>query len=202
MRKALLPIFMLLMCSLAQAQIQKGDVLIGGLVEFNRSSAGDLRFTNLNLEPRAGFFLSDRTSIGPILGYIHNRRKQDNNIFSNDDRTNIFTFGAYMRNYKSIGEKFFFFLQSSITYGSGTRKISNPVDNAEGDQTRFDISVSPGFSYFVTDRLAFDVTLATASYRDEKIDAIGQVGGTANTSRFVFSGGLSNVGLGLSWFLR
>ena len=202
MRKIVLPLMLLLACSVSYAQIQKGYVIIGGSFLLVTSESGDFSFTDFDFSPRAGIFISDRTSLGPILGYQHSKREQTSLNFNSNDRTNIFTFGAYMRNYKSISEKFFFYLQSSVTYGTGQREFIDINGTAEADRSQFEISVIPGLSYFVTERLALDVRLASIRYRDESFDNVGAFPGTVDSQTFSITGGLNSVGFGLSWFLR
>ena len=202
MRKAILPFIALLVANLCHGQIQKGDVLIGGSFQIITSTFEDSRNTGFSLAPRAGFFLSDRTSLGPILGYSYTSRKDNTIGVESDYNTNTFTFGAYMRNYKPISEKFFFFLQSGIVYGTGNVALTSTTFDEEGDQTLFEVSVSPGLAYFVNDRISLDVRLATVTFRDEKTDVLGRFGGIIDSSGLTISGGLTNVSFGLSWFLR
>ena len=200
MRKTLLPLFMLLMCSMSYAQIEKGDVLVGGFTTFSSSTFNDDKNSFFQFSPRVGFFVSDRTSIGPVLSYQVNTSEQATNGPILDARNSLFSFGAFMRNYKPISEKFYFYLHSSVTYGTGNRKFEGAI-NDEGDQSQFNINISPGFSFFATDRLALDVRLATATFRSESFDNVGGNGETEVDS-FFLSGGLSNVGFGISWFLK
>lgn len=202
MRKSLFISFMLLVGSLSYAQIQKGDVLIGGSVLFSSAEINSEKNNFFNFTPRVGFLLSDRTSLGPILGYDRSIREQVPTRFTGEFNISIFTFGAFMRNYMPVRENLYFFIQSSVTYGIGNRDYTTTVSNEEGDQSRFEIMLSPGFSYFISDRLAVDVRLLTATYRDDTFDDLFGNEGEIQLSSFSLTGGLSSVGFGLSWFLK
>ena len=205
MKKQLLTLVLLLSCSISYAQIQKGDILLGGSVRFSTFTIDveDSRTNFLDFNPQAGFFVSDRTSIGPLVSYSHESRKQENQNFSLIEKTNTFSFGAYMRNYKPITEKLYFFLESSIVYGTGNRSIELQGDNNEGDITLFQIRVAPQLSYFIGEKLAFDIRLFSATYSIDNTDEIGGVGlPERDITGFNLTGGLNSVGFGLSWFLK
>ena len=61
MRKLILICGALFIGALAQAQIQKGDIQLGGTVSFNSNELGDLDSESFSILPQAGLFVSDLT---------------------------------------------------------------------------------------------------------------------------------------------
>lgn len=202
MRKQLLAMLLMFIGSLTYAQIQKGDVLVGGSLRLSTFEFNDNRNNNFSISPRLGFLVSDRTSIGPVLGFEHIRSKQEAPGVSVNDRTNVFSFGAYMRNYRAITEKLYFFLESSVVYGTGNRNFEFQGSSDKGDVSILEIRVAPRLSYFISDNMAVDISLLNATFRDESTEDPTNNGANDDTSRFFLSGGLNSVGFGLSWFLR
>lgn len=197
---------MLLVGSFTYAQIQKGDVLIGGSLFISNTTLenaqpSSLEANSFNFSPRAGLFLSEKMSLGLIIGYDRDKIENSNVGVPNTTTENLFTFGAYMRNYKSLSEKFFFYLQTSILIGTGNADVV--VNNAiqEADRGAFGIEIQPGVSYFFTDRLSLDVSIFQLGYTDQTTE-LASANINQETSRFFISGGLNSVGVGLSWFLR
>lgn len=198
MRKLILICGALFIGALAQAQIQKGDIQLGGTVSFNSNELGDLDNESFSILPQAGLFVSDLTSIGVIIGYNSN----SNTVFDQgtgnleDVKNNLFVFGAYARFHKSVVDNLYLFLQPALRFGTGENEFAAP---AVGDINSFNIGLSPGITYFLSPKFAIEMNLGGVSYNRNTFD----VNGNETTSNnFNFNLDLASLGLGLNFYIR
>lgn len=195
MRKLVLLSIGLLYCGAIQAQIQKGAVQFGGSANWNTTDSGPLQVILLDIQPNAGYFISDRTSLGLLLGYNSTNRDTfiNNNIAELTD--NLFQYGVYARFHKSLNEKLYLYLQPSIRFGSGEIEFF-PNQSTDIDQT--DLGLTPGLTYFLSENWALEMRLGSIVYSSVN---------TSNTSsferdQFAINLGLSNVGIGMNFYLK
>lgn len=157
MKKLILAITFLSFYTLANAQIEKGDIQVGGTFQYSSSKVeGSFnqeaqRFT---ITPRAGLFVSELTSIGLQLGY--------DNLNIDDSKESIFSVGVYSRFHKPIADNLYIFFQPVIAIGTGSN------DDQDADISTFDFSFSPGITYFLTPKLAAEATFGRLYYSQEK----------------------------------
>lgn len=139
----------------AKAQVAKGDILVGGNVNFSTSTSkpdgvSDTKSTttNFGISPKVGFALSDKWMVGVFAGTNFNTDKDEVAGVETKDQVNIITPGVFVRNYHVLGgSKFAFFGEANVGYGFGTSK----TDGTEtGKVTSLQVNVLPGISYFVT----------------------------------------------------
>ncbi|WP_268123447.1 outer membrane beta-barrel protein [Roseivirga pacifica] len=157
MKKLILAITFLSFYSLANAQIQKGDIQVGGTVSYSKSKiegSFDREIQQFNLTPRAGLFVSDLTSIGLQLGYSSTK--------IDDSKESIFSIGAYSRFHKAISDNLYIFFQPGIAFGTGSD------DDQDTDISTFDFSFVPGITYFLTPKLAAEASFGRLYYSQEK----------------------------------
>lgn len=198
MRKLILLSFVLLSAFVAQAQIQKGDVQLGGSISYNSNESGGLDNSNFSFSPQAGLFVSETTSVGVILGLNSGTFNAFNQVNGNMEEltSNLFTFGAYARFHKPVVENLYLFLQPAVALGSGKIEQINAND-AETDT--FGISVSPGITYFLSPKFALEMRLGGVNYSRVKTEN----NGAENTATaFSFDMDLATVGLGLNFYIR
>ncbi|OEK00157.1 hypothetical protein BFP97_00880 [Roseivirga sp. 4D4] len=185
MKKTVLLLAMTLVSSFAFGQIQKGDVQLGGSLNYSNFEAGGQETTNFRLVPRAALFLSDNTSLGVSLGY------EDQS--SGGIETNQFFFGVYARFHKSVSDKFYLFLQPDVSFGSGT---TNPLGNQEFDLNSFNFGLMPGMMYFLSEKIALDMTFAGIFYNNTDTATGGEI------TRYGLNMNLNAVSVGASIYLR
>ena len=198
MRKLLLLCVVLFSGVVAQAQIQKGDVQLGGSITYNSNESGGQDNSNFTFSPQAGLFVSETTSIGVLLGFnstTFNAFNQNNGNLV--ELTNsLFSFGAYARFHKSVADNFYLFLQPAVALGTGKVEQINANDV---DTNTFLVGVSPGMTYFLSPKFALELRLGGVNYSRFKTDN----NGTENTSTaFSFDMDLASVGLGLNFYIR
>jgi len=195
MRKLVLLTIGLLFCGTIQAQISKGDVQLGGSISWNNVDNGPTKISIFDVQPNVGKFVSDRTSLGLIVGYNAVTRDVmvNNNIFELND--NRFEYGVYARFHKPIGEKFYFYLQPSVVLGTGEDQFdtTNTLDIE-----LFAIRIIPGITYFLNEKWALEMRFGNILYRKEKASGAFN----RDTDQFTLNMGLSNVGIGMSFYLK
>lgn len=167
------------------AQIQKGDVQLGGNAGFLKSDTGNSEQTTFTLAPKAGFFLSDLTSLGFTLAY-QNREVNNSN-------SNLFQIGAYSRFHKMVSEQFYLYLQPSLSFGFGKN------DGTNADITTFDIGITPGMTYFLSPKFAVEMNVANLFYRSEKEE----VANNEQTNKiYGLNMNLNSIMLGFSYYIK
>ncbi len=193
MRKSLLLIAAVFISTLAFAQIQKGDIQLTGTFNLTKTDAGNsVETSGFQFSPRAGLFLNDHTSIGIALGYSSNKQEAN----TNEQKVGLFTFGAYARFYKPVVDKLYFFLEPSVTLGSGTVKTTG---NPDIDTNTFAIALQPGINYFLSDKLALEATVGRLFYSRNKAEGSGN---STEQDSYGLDFSPSNISFGISFFLR
>ena len=137
----------------ANAQIQKGNYMVGGelaAANFGLNKGGQFNF---EVTPQAAFFVQDNWAVGPYIRLG----------FSGNDASNKFTYGigALSRYYFSPGEQGVdsllkhgrFFVEGNV--GIGGENISEPSTSANA----LDLGVGPGYTYFITQNIGLDASL-------------------------------------------
>lgn len=163
----------------SNAQVTKGTLMFGGSLGANitmestkkvTGAADDKRpgYTEWNLSPTVGYFLSDGLAVGLSLNLSSS---YVSSISSTDGKTteNIMASGLgvslFARKYMLITEKVYFHGQGSIGYTSGSytdRKAVGASGLADNDKYTFSnigINVTPGLTYFVSPKWGVDFSL-------------------------------------------
>lgn len=156
----------LLGTSLASAQIQKGNLMIGsdlGNSLINKGSSGLFGFNfglnegagfSVGISPKVGYFVKDNILLGGIVNLGFTKSPETNGI-----ATKSTTYGvqALSRYYLSPGEKGVdnllqhgrFFLEASAGF-AGINIKDGPTTNG------FIFGVGPGYSYFLNKHIALE----------------------------------------------
>jgi hypothetical protein len=141
---------LLLGANVANAQIKKGDVMLGGNI------AGlDITFKNgtrLDLTPKAAWFVEDRLAVG---GYA---KFGVNHVNGQDGSTYSYGVGPLARYFFSKDEigllnKVDFFIEGN----AGFEGENNSVDKSHTNGLGF--GVGPGMTYFVTPNVGLEAML-------------------------------------------
>jgi hypothetical protein len=98
------------------------------------------------------------------------------------------------------GDKFYFMAETGLWFGSARTKNTNPTNTTENKRNSISIYISPGFSYFFSDKWALDFQLAGISYTSSDPNtASGSKDDKRNT--FVFGTESFNPSLGFRYFI-
>ncbi|WP_422006715.1 outer membrane beta-barrel protein [Roseivirga pacifica] len=182
MKKLILAITFLSFFSLANAQIQKGDIQVGGTVSYSHSTTSGIEVDNFNFSPRAGLFLSDLTSVGIQLGYSNNKYGGITNT--------AFEVGVYSRFHKLIADNFYLFYQPSLSL-SFQEFESNDGTKTESDA--INIGFSPGVSYFFSSKFAAEATVGRVYFSRDL---------TNDTSDYGIGLNFDSISFGFSYYFR
>jgi hypothetical protein len=172
------------------AQLNKNRVMISGRGNFysNRSEGEDYsiispvhlnnKISNGNIDLNVGYFLSNNFAIGGIFGFEKNMNARTY-TFTNGDQsiqkstTQNFSTGIFARyNHMINASKFGLFFQLNNTFGWGRIDGENsynsnnyPSGSVSLEKNHsFNIGLTPGLMYFITNRLSIETSIGDLSY--------------------------------------
>ncbi|WP_233524537.1 hypothetical protein [Mucilaginibacter conchicola] len=134
----------------AQAQIQKGNVMVGGNMADLNLGLDDSKVFSVELTPKAAWFIQDNVALGAYAKFGIQTAKNSGTT----TQSGLGTLGRYytgadvevLRHGRFFGE---------ATAGIGGINVSNNSGNTNG----IDFSFGPGFAYFVTPNIGLETLL-------------------------------------------
>ena len=199
--KILVACFMAMLALSAFGQIEKGKSFITGGLGVgvsnidNGGTLDDHKASNYNFNAQYGYLIADNWAIGVGASFQGNKQKYD--TYSNH-LTNA-SGNVFVRKYFPLGDKFY--LNADLTfYGGRTRSYSESNNGTKSGDTKnpsLGISIGPGASYFITDRVALTASLGGISYGQSKYKT--QTENNSNSS-FGFNFGIDSIILGAALF--
>ncbi|MBE5318027.1 hypothetical protein IM793_02555 [Pedobacter sp. MR2016-19] len=134
----------------ANAQIQKGNVMVGGNLTNINLGLDDPKIFSVDITPKAAWFIQDNVAVG---GYVNFGLK----TAKNTNTTTSYGVGALGRYYtgKDVEVLRHGRLFAEATVGIGGVNVSNGGDNTNG----LNLSVGPGFAYFITPNIGLETLL-------------------------------------------
>lgn len=154
MKKLLMTGAVALMAMTANAQLQKGNYMVGG--EFAAANFGlnEGAGYNFQITPQAAFFVQDNWAVGPYVKLGFSGAKGSPTTFG-------YGVGALSRYYFSPGEQGIdnllkhgrFFVEGNAGIGGTT--ISDGGASANG----LDLGIGPGYTYFITQNIGLDASV-------------------------------------------
>jgi outer membrane protein len=176
------------------AQTNQGSISIGGALGFSSyklENETESTETTFGVMPQLGYFIADGMEIGIIGEFSVNN---DEGVFG-DTKTTTFAAGPFFKYYMfTSNEKFAFTLGASALFGA-IKESPEAGDDVKGSEIA--IAVSPGFSYFFTNRLGLDFQLAGISFNSYKPNKDADF----KESQFVFGLASLNPSLGFRYFI-
>lgn len=178
----------------ANAQTEKGKVSLGGGIGYNTQpgNGNSTRTHSFNFIPRAGYFVSNNFVIGAGLGFIYSKNKilGPNNTYLGL-RQSTQSIAPYARYYFDITPRFKFFGDLQVGAGKGNAKQTD--ENGKTLITYYKYkeysgTLSPGFAFFATKKLAIELSTVVARYQDHKFKG----------SPFIDQNNINYFALGLS----
>ena len=161
----------LLIVCISQAQIKKGDILLGGNVGFTTQNSqpggggNKVTQTNYTISPSIGKAIKDDLVVGLNLNYAHFRAKTGDNPanITNDDTYGL---GVFVRKYKVLGAGFAFFGEGDLggTYERGINYTEGqpkpPASRSYGINGGF----YPGIAYFIGRHMQLETGIQNLLY--------------------------------------
>ncbi len=134
----------------ANAQIQKGNVMVGGNLTNINLGLDDPKIFSVDITPKAAWFIQDNVAVG---GYVNFGLK----TAKNSNTTTTYGVGALGRYYTGKDVEVLrhgrFFAEA--TAGIGGVNVSKGGGNTNG----LNLSVGPGFAYFITPNIGLETLL-------------------------------------------
>ena len=154
-------------------------------------------FADSNFILNGGYFISNNIAIGLNAGYAYSS-------FGPVDETEYLIVGTYLKLFKGIGKKTALNLTTSFDYLNGYITESSFFSGrptVKSDFETFLVNIAPGLTYFISKKLAFEVSLGGLSFRSNKIESGNVLGSTFRDNNFGVSLSLSRVNLGVNIYL-
>lgn len=155
----------------SNAQVSKGDLLVGGTLGLNNSNTNYNGATNttsnVNFNPRVSYAIGNNSILGLNLGYAYNKTKATST--DNQNSTNSFSAGVFWRNLMPIKGKFGWYPEVGGAVYTGKTKYTqnNSADNTSKVQG-FNAYVVPGLYYAVSPAFLLNVDFGGVSYGSAK----------------------------------
>ncbi len=148
----------------------------------------------LRFDPTVGFFIAEDKSIGLLASVIHTRSKfGDNDPVKSTD----FSLGGFYRQYFELDERFLTYFQGTVSYGN----FENLVGTGSADSQNFGIIGNIGLVYFLSNRLAVNMTYGNIGYTYSKVTTTGTGFDQETKNNTLLIGlDLSTVGFGLEFY--
>lgn len=217
MKKSLILILSLMLLSISSfAQLQKGNLLLGGNVNFQTSSTesdnlgvagGNTSKSNrFSFSPLVGYFFSDRTVLGLKVDYFSSKTENrilagPTIIFENDG----IGLGPFVRRYFPIKEWVAFYGQAEVNYGSARHLNTNSSSSSSETKTRsVNFAASLGLSFFPTQWMSIDLSANPLSFyhQNNQNNSGSSSSSEVNTSGFNFDLNSNSFSLGAHFFLN
>ncbi|MFD2146163.1 hypothetical protein [Mucilaginibacter antarcticus] len=135
---------------LANAQIQKGNVMVGGNFANINLGLNDPKIFSLDITPKAAWFIKDNVALGGYVNLGIQTAKGSNT-------TTSYGAGALGRYYTGSDVAV---LKHGRIFAEATAGIGGVnVSNGGGNTNGLNLSVGPGFAYFITPNLGLETLL-------------------------------------------
>jgi Outer membrane protein beta-barrel domain len=200
----LLSLAFICIVSIANAQINKGSVLLGGGINFNhnKDENNNVKSNWIGLTPAFGKAIRQNTVAGIQLLYSHLK----NNLTSfPENEINSYGVGVFIRKYKPLGNGFYLFGEAGLLYTSSSYTYFYPTYKNKQEYKSIGINLYPGISYAVSKKFHLEASLAnllTFRYSKNKITSAGIITQDKNDVDLnVNASSLSNINVGFRFFL-
>ncbi|MNK03559.1 hypothetical protein D3C87_214080 [compost metagenome] len=158
----------------ANAQTEKGKVMLGGYASFNTykfegQSAQKSNYFSTSL--RSAYFINDNLAIG--IGLLYNYYKDTQSDLNDQtplsrQTSRSYGLAPFVRYYFNINEKFKIFNELAINGNIGKSKYNNetsPFFSSENKFKQFGANIKPGLAYFPIKKIAIEFSFPMLSYQ-------------------------------------
>lgn len=188
---------MILFSSVLSAQTKKGSFALGGGLSYNFNANGNTgeiyKYSQVEFTPHGGYFISDNLEIGLQLGLSTGRSGIEG---TDPTKSSSISGGPYARYYKfTSNDRVAFIAETGFSAGSG--KINPPGGNDVKTGT-MSFYLSPGFTYFLTNKLGLDFQLQGIVFNS--VDPNKDVDNDTNTS-LAFGTNSFNPSFGFRYYI-
>tara|TARA_R110002020_G_scaffold337139_1_gene552632 strand:+ start:91 stop:771 length:681 start_codon:yes stop_codon:yes gene_type:complete len=207
----------------ANAQLQKGSIMLGGKINYTNSNSDQERTTDINttrnaksnsfsFDPKIGYTLGNNWVIGAIFRIqtgksIIDATSYNNSNINNEkitDEQKAFGAGLFARKYFPFGDKFSAFGELNTgaiwnKYTSQYETSSTSYDENETKYNEFQTGLLAGIAYFPKNWMAIELStnLITFTSSDQESEI-----SPSSSNSFDFGFNTSAINLGVSFFLN
>ena len=193
--------------SVANAQIKKGDIVLGGNLGYSDQSSTNqtapmttIGSRGLNINPSLGKAIKDNLVLGIDISYIHSSYSQSTADTSTDHQTdNGGLLGVFVRRYKPIGAGFSLFgeaeLSGNYTHGNNVEPGGSQIFS-HSNSYGFTLNLYPGIAYALNRKWQIEISLPSFLSMDythskETQQYTGQTAQTSTNHSFGLSSSLT-----------
>ena len=173
----------------------KGSVTESSLSKFGANfTVGKMISDNWGFLLNAGFSSMKSSTPDIVNGVLYNLQESRNDYY----------IAPTFRYYRPISEGYFFFVQTSVLLSLGTL-ITDEFDKNDNlirysyNTHGYGFSISPGFTYFMTKKLATEISIGVLGY--SSLNGKDDLGNTTHTSNLQFLFYQNSVSLGFVFYL-
>lgn len=172
MKKVLFAACLLVSSNAIFAQVNKGQIMVGGSAGFNRGSIGDWKRTDISIAPDLGYFFIDQLAGGLRPEFAYYKSKQKTNGTTTTNSATSYTIAPFVRYYfMPSGEELNIFADASYGFGSSKEKGASSVS-----ENYYQIKAGPAL--FLTPNTALEFALYYRSiggdaYTDDRYSNFG-----------------------------
>jgi hypothetical protein len=199
MKKALLIIpVIVLITSIAQAQITKGSILLGGSIGFgSQKNPGnnEAKQTNIFINPAVGVAVKENLVVG--FDALYSRFKSTHIAASNSAKNTSAGGGFFVRRYYPVIRNFYLYAQGNLSYNAGASEQRSTNYEQKSTSNTISLDLAPGLAYALSKKFHMEFgfnDLASIQYGKTKTEV--NSNGTASTLKghvFGFTTGLSTA---------
>lgn len=147
----------------SQANINKGDWMLGGDAGFNSQKQGDYKTTSFNLSPNVGYFFINNFA-GGLRANVSSSKSEYN---SSDVKNTGYELAPFVRYYfLPATQKVNLFADAS--FGFGQNKYDNGITESKTKFTNLGIKAGPAI--FITPATALEIALGYNSSKVKDVD--------------------------------
>ncbi len=171
MKKTILFILALIFCTQSFAQSQAQILIYGNLNgSFEKTEWGQKNYW-LNINPGAGYHISDRIAVG-IQGKYGTNGSQDTGIIVLKSSQSNWSVGPFVRYTRPLGEVFFIFGQLDLGYGmQGMGKV-NGVKIPNMETMELSANFYPSVGLNIHEGLALNFAFGGLNYKYRKTESV------------------------------
>ncbi|GAA4176787.1 MULTISPECIES: porin family protein [Sphingobacterium] len=150
----------------ANAQTEKGKIMVGGQVGFQTSKVKDTDFKNnsFSINPTVGYFVSDNWAVGTGVGYDWSKNETNKD---NSTKTDAFQVSPFVRKYTAEGPVRFF-AQLSVPMAWGKTTVESNNVETKNKFERYGVELAPGLAYFPTSKIGIELKVRGLYYNYNK----------------------------------
>ncbi|MFC5626520.1 hypothetical protein [Algoriphagus winogradskyi] len=205
----------------ANAQIQKGSIMLGGSMNYSSGNTEDYyyqtqntnnrRYKEFRIEPKIGYSIAENWIVGvSFLANTYKSKIEINNsnpLRSSETINYIFGGSVFAKKYFSLSDKFSAF--GGIDFGPNWSKNENSQTDGNSDPTsitntqfRFTGSLSTGLAFFPKNWLAIELSTNFFAYTHISALETEDYSTSGPTNSWRFNLDATTLNLGVSFFLN